>query len=187
MPITNEADRVAQTLRRGTAAAHHALDHHPLMQQLLASGLTRELYAQSLAAMVLPHTWLERQVLESPHHSATGLGLSPRLGLLEADLLALGGHVLPTPAPAPDPRESRAAWWGRVYVLEGSRKGGAVIARRLRLVLGKDVPCGFFGDESVSADEAALVAMRDQALASNEDLEEALASARGLRGVFGRA
>ncbi len=178
MPITNEASRVAQTLRRGTAAAHHALDHHPLMQQLLAGGLTRELYVQSLVAMVLPHAWLERQVLDSPHHSATGLGLSPRLGLLEADLLALGGRVPPVPVPAPDPGESRAAWWGRVYVLEGSRMGSAVIARRLRSVLGEDLPCRFFGDEVAAEEQAALVAKRDQALASNEDLELALASAR---------
>lgn len=175
---TNVHSDVHQTLRRATTAAHHALDHHPLLRQLTGGGLTRELYAESLAAMYRPHVRLERRVHESSHHADSGLRLAARQELLEADLSQLG-------CPAPevshiprDPLEARAAWLGWVYVLEGSRLGGRVIARRIHSILGDAVPSRFFGAVLVPDERNAVLAMCERELVGRGGLEQAVAGAR---------
>ncbi len=169
---------VHQTLRRDTASAHHALDHHPLMQRLTSSELTCEQYAESLAAMYRPHAWLEQRVHQSRHHFETRLHLSPRLELLEADLLELGWPV-PAVSPTPaEPSDGRASWWGRVYVLEGSRQGSAVIARCIQSSLFDTVPCRFFSEARISGEYDTLLAILEHELEAHEALEQAVASAR---------
>ncbi|WP_222708414.1 biliverdin-producing heme oxygenase [Alkalisalibacterium limincola] len=165
-------------MRDATAAAHHALDHHPLLQRLIGSDLTRELYAESLAAMYRPHARLERLVHQSRHCSESGLGLSARLALLEADLVELGWPAPPVPDVAPDALRGRAAWLGRVYVLEGSRLGGAFIARRVQSSLGPSVPCRFLCAPMGPDDRNALLAMLERALEAPAELERAIAGAR---------
>ena len=51
----------------------------------------------------------------------------PRTALLRADLAALG-LAMPEPLPAPEPASDAAAF-GALYVTEGSRLGGAMLAR----------------------------------------------------------
>lgn len=51
---------IRKALRSATAAAHHVLDHHPLMQRLIGNDLTLESYAASLAAMYQPHVRREQ-------------------------------------------------------------------------------------------------------------------------------
>lgn len=174
----HQRGHVHQTLRRATAAAHHALDHHPLMQRLTGSDLTREQYAESLTAMYRPHGRLERRVHESPHHIESGLELTARLERLEADLLELDRPVPPVSKVLPDPSDERAAWWGRVYVLEGSRQGSAVIAARIHASLGDTVPCRYFGEAMVHHDFSALLARLERELKGQDALEQAVASAR---------
>lgn len=60
-----------------------------------------------------------------------------RAALLSEDLLLLQ-QALPAPALLPDFTEA-AQCWGAAYVLEGSKLGGAVLARRLPA----GVPCGY--------------------------------------------
>ena len=175
---------VHRTLRRTTAAAHHALDHHPLMQRLTGTGLTREQYGESLAAMCRSHARLEGWVHDSRHHAASGLGLSPRLELLEADLVELGWPVPPVPQTLPDPSEGRAAWWGRVYVLEGSRQGSAAMARCIHSSLGDTVPCRFLGALRGADDYRALLAILERELAHPEALRQAVAGARAAFAAF---
>lgn len=175
---TPQPMRAHQVLRFGTAAAHRTLDQHPLLRRLLSSDLSRERYAQSLAALHGPHLRLEQQVHQSQHHAGSGLALSARGDLLQADLLELGWTAKRVPHAPPDPLESRAAWWGRVYVLEGSRLGGAFIARRLRSSLGGFAPCRFFGALDEPGLTAALSTLRERELALDEDLEMAIASAQ---------
>lgn len=170
--------RVHQSLRDATTAAHHALDHDPLMQRLTGRDLSREQYAQSLAAMYRPHARLERMVHASSHRSESTLGLTARLALLEADLLELGWPVPPVPDVPLDAMGGRAAWLGRVYVLEGSRLGGALIARRLKSSLGSAAPCRFFGATMRPDDRDALLAMLDRELEAHAELERAIAGAR---------
>lgn len=170
--------RAHQTLRDATAAAHRALDHHPLLQRLTDSDLTREQYAESLAAMYRPHVQLERLVHGSRHLFASGLKLSTRRRLLEADLLELGRPVPALPPSLPDPLNGRAAWWGRVYVLEGSRLGGAFIARRVRSWLGDSVPCRFLAETLAPDLQRAMQVMRERQLEAPEALDQAVAGAR---------
>lgn len=170
---------VHQTLRRTTAAAHRELDHHRLLQRLTRKDLTREQYAESLAAMYRPHARLERLVHDSRHHADSGLELSARLELLAADLHELGCSVPPISRISSDPVDGRAAWWGRVYVLEGSRQGSAVIARCIRsAALGDTLPCRFFGEAMARYDHAALLATLERELSSHDALDQAVASAR---------
>jgi len=174
----NSPGRVQHSLRRATAAAHHALDHHPLMQRLTGSDLTRELYAESLAAMYRPHTRLERRVHQSSHHFESGLKLSARVDLLEEDLVELGWPVLPDSHIQTDLLEGHASWCGWVYVLEGSRLGSAVIARRIHASLGDTVPCRFLGETVVTRERDALLAMLERELEANDELEQAVSGAR---------
>ncbi|WP_018937826.1 MULTISPECIES: biliverdin-producing heme oxygenase [unclassified Thioalkalivibrio] len=170
--------RAHQALRRGTAPAHKALDQHRLMQQLTGRALTREQYAESLAAMCRPHARLERRVHASRHHAESGFELSPRLARLEADLVELGQPVPPVSQTPPDLSGGRAAWWGRVYVLEGSRQGSAVIARCIHSSLGDTVPCRFFGETIVPDDFGRLLATLERELEVDDALEQAVAGAR---------
>ncbi len=148
------------------------------MQRLTGSDLTREQYAASLAAMYRPHERLERMVHESRHLFESKLGLSKRLELLEADLFDLGCPVPPASQIPPDPSHERAAWWGRVYVLEGSRQGSKFIARCIESSLGDSVPCRFFGEATALDRHGALLATLEGELEDHEAFEQAVASAR---------
>lgn len=121
-------------LRQATAASHRALDHHPILQRLLAPDLTALEYAESLAALYLPHAEPWCRVLRHPATAACSLSLRPRLGLLAEDLAELGRPLPPFAArPAAAPEEP-AAWWGWLYVLEGSTDaaGARCLAERQR-------------------------------------------------------
>lgn len=152
--VMGEIPAVARTLRRQTRAAHHRLDHHPLLQRLVLPGLTWQAYAESLVSLYRPHAALEASVTAA----AARLGLDAgdpaalRLPLLVADLHALAVHLPPAGRPDLDdlkveqwPRaETPAALVGQCYVLEGSRLGGQVIARQVAERLGAHVPRDFF-------------------------------------------
>ncbi len=110
--------------------------------------------------------------------------LGARLHLLEADLLDLGRPPPPVPEALPEPMDECAAWWGRVYVLEGSRRGGAFIGKRIRASLGDTVPCRFFAASLAPGDQRAMQAMRDRELEAPGEFERAVASARAAFAAF---
>lgn len=107
-------------LRRATAASHDAVDAafgaHDLSDRaayrafLLAHARALPAAEAAMAALDFAHT------------------LSPRTPLLAADLAALGE---PMPAPLPFAVEDDAARWGVLYVVEGSRLGGAMLAKQV--------------------------------------------------------
>lgn len=148
------------------------------MQRLTGSDLTHEQYAESLATMYRPHERLERMVHESRHLFEAKLGLSKRLELLEADLFDLGRPIPPASQIPANSSDERAAWWGRVYVLEGSRQGSRFIARCIESSLGSSVPCRFFGEATALHEHGALLATLERELEDREALEQAVASAR---------
>jgi len=176
--------QVHRTLRTATVAAHHALDHHRLLRRLTGPDLTREQYAESLAAMSLPHARLERLVHLSRHHAETRLELAPRFALLEADLTELSWPVPAVCQFPADTLDARAAWWGQVYVLEGSRRGGAFIGRCIQSSLGDTVPCHFFSGSTGNDSGDALFARLEYELKDPEALEHAAASARAAFATF---
>lgn len=97
---------------------------------------------------------------------------APRAGLLRADLDALG---LPMPDPLPlAPPESEAAAFGALYVIEGSRLGGAMLAKQVPAPLphaylsATHQPGGWraFGELLDRAGKAGGAAWLDQAIAA---------------------
>ncbi len=134
-------------LRAATAASHDMVDaafgHHDLTK---AEDYSRFLIAHALA---LPAA--ERQF-------ATMDGLPPwrsRTPLLLADLNDLG-HIIPTPLAFSLPDMASAAW-GALYVTEGSRLGGIMLARSVDAGL----PTRYLGARHESGEWRRLLAAID--------------------------
>jgi len=99
---------------------------------------------------------------------------APRTDALRADLAALG---LPMPDPLPlAPPEDDAAAFGALYVIEGSRLGGAMLAKQIPAGLPRDYlsavhqPGGWraFGDVLDRAEKAGGPGWIDRAVAAAE-------------------
>ena len=107
-----------------------------------------------------------------------------RAPLLADDLAALGE---PTPAPLrfalPD---GEAAGWGALYVVEGSRLGGIMLARSVPA----DLPAAYLGARHRSGEWRTLLAALDQAAAragTDRWIDEAIAGARATFDLYRRA
>lgn len=128
-------------LKRETREHHHRVDQHPVLKPLLAPTLTTGEYARALSALYAPIAGLE-QVLSTglnAHHIE--YAFTKRAGVLAADIQQLGRQeASPYVADAP---ANVASTIGMLYVLEGSRLGGVMIARHVTAVLGNQVPLRF--------------------------------------------
>lgn len=102
-----------------------------------------------------------------------------RAPLLSADLADLGA-ASPAAAASPVALGSPAAMLGAIYVLEGSRFGGAVLARRLP----PEAPARFLGGEADPAVWRALVAALDRHLHDPAALDAAVVAARAVFAAF---
>lgn len=114
---------VRETLRDRTQAAHSRLDAlwevHRLRER---AAYTRFLQATAAALVPLETRLVDRGVASLlPDWDARA-----RAASVEADLLGLGASAVACAAPM---LESEAELFGALYVLEGSRLGGAMIAR----------------------------------------------------------
>ena len=166
MSIPETIRPVAAALRQATKAAHHALDHHPVLAPLVKNSLTLQDYARALAGLHAPQARLESLLvpwLASGSGSESGGGTSPslpashefppRLGALDADLEHLKKAPYPEMAVFPfppwtgtDPSGAAAAGLiGVMYVLEGATQGALVIAREIAAHL-PAAPRQFFAD-----------------------------------------
>ncbi|MEH3047059.1 biliverdin-producing heme oxygenase [Sphingomonas adhaesiva] len=107
-------------LRRTTAASHDAVD--------AAFGAHDLSDAVAYRAFLIAHA----RALPAAEAAMAGLPfartLAPRTPLLAADLAELGEAM---PAPLPFVIDSDAARWGVLYVVEGSRLGGAMLAKQV--------------------------------------------------------
>lgn len=176
-PFAPRAGHARLRLRDATAADHAAVDAaysrfdltaragyraflqaqyacvHPLEQAL----------TQADAAMVLPD-WSSRR----------------RAALLLADLTELGAEPQGAVSRALPPLRNRAAVLGAAYVLEGSRFGGAMIAR--------DLPAGsparFLKAPAEPASWRALVAVLDRDLNTEPDMAAATDASRAVFAAF---
>jgi heme oxygenase len=107
-----------------------------------------------------------------------------RAPLLADDLAALG-----EPAPAPlrfALPEGEAAGWGALYVVEGSRLGGIMLARSVPA----DLPAAYLGARHRSGEWRTLLAALDQAAAragTDRWIDEAIAGARATFDLYRRA
>ena len=105
-------------------------------------------------------------------------GWQGRAGALAEDLATLG-TALPAPSPIAIP-PGEAARWGALYVLEGSRLGGAVLAKSVP----PDLPSAFLAATHAPGQWRALLARLD---ALDIDRDETLAGARATFAAFASA
>ncbi len=99
-----------------------------------------------------------------------------RTAALLSDLQAMGGEV-PTDLAFTLP-EGEGARWGALYVIEGSRLGGAVLARSIP----EGLPAAYLGARHPSGAWRKLLEMLDVAVAGAEARE---AAERGAKAMFG--
>ena len=137
-------------LRTATQLAHARVEASlPLMSPSLTTGI----YVRVLEAFHGFYGPLEPQLqpAAAEHGAAIALGERGKVGLLVADLTALGksdAEVDALPLCADLPRVTSASHAiGVLYVLEGATLGGRVILRHLGAALGVDASRGaaFFG------------------------------------------
>lgn len=143
-----EANELARFLKRYTRQAHHRVDQHPRLKPLMQAELDLADYGRALAALYPAVNWLEHWVAKALEAFELAYPLVPRGPLLAADLIALGLAPAPTALTPPPQAEampaSKACALGALYVLEGSRLGGDMIAHHVHQRLGNDAPMGFF-------------------------------------------
>lgn len=169
---------LARRLREATRAAHHALDHHPLLAALLTPALTRAAYGDALAA--LHGVFAAAESALAPGADVT-FPHAARLPALEADLAALGRTPLPFRGAIAVP-DTVAARIGLLYVQEGSALGGQVLARQIQQVLGADCPLTFFvgAGEAAAKERWASFWRYAEAHCPGEDIPQAEAAACAL-------
>lgn len=140
---------LSEWLKRETRADHHRVDQHPLLKPLLKRDVKLEEYTAALSALYAPIAGLEMALTRSLPAYNVNYALVKREALLRADIEHLGGQTeqacrIPSSA-------SVAEVIGMLYVLEGSRLGGAMIARHIHSVLGDQAPLRFFTAQPLQA------------------------------------
>jgi heme oxygenase (biliverdin-IX-beta and delta-forming) len=135
---------LGEWLKHEMRADHHRVDQHPLLKPLLRRDLTITEYTAALCGLYAPIASLEQSLSLGLHGYGVDYSLIARKALLKADIHQLGGQVTSLGfAPVP---VNVANLVGMLYVLEGSRLGGAMIARHVSDVLGSQVPLRFLTD-----------------------------------------
>ncbi len=175
--MTGAAASPRFALRAATAEAHERLDS--LYSQLdLGDPADYATFLTSHAAAFIP----AEDALDAAGAEALvpGWRAGRRSEVLKSDLAALGLPI-PTPA-APPPFETEAQILGGLYVLEGSRLGGAVLIRSVAA----GQPTGFLTPGNPNAWRA-FIAVLDERLSSVERLGDAAASASAVFDLFERA
>jgi len=124
-------------LRRGTSTLHRQLESLPRLQRVFAEDYTIPEYIALLRTFYAVFQPLEAGLSGSAQTLAGALGYRPRCIDLESDLAALAAGLPNAVRSVPRATTpSAAAQVGCLYVLEGSRLGGELIARQLAGTLG---------------------------------------------------
>jgi heme oxygenase len=173
-----ERGEAHQALREATRGEHEALDGlfgrfdlgDPAQYRafLTAHAMALPAVEAALDAAGFGHAlpdWAER-------HRAAAIG----------DDLAALGSPLPAPLDAP-PLDGAAACWGAAYVLEGSRLGGAFLARQVAETL----PKSYLATVQPPGRWRAFLSALDAKLATPQDIASAGATARAVFALFGEA
>jgi heme oxygenase len=136
---TKEKRSLLSQLRAGTRAAHAAVDATTDLDRRLA---TRAGYADLVGDLYALHAGFEAALAASPGLQGALPGIDLQAGrspLIERDLHALGRRS-PVPVATGMTIDEPATALGCLYVIEGSARGGAVIAARAAATLGDDIP-----------------------------------------------
>lgn len=156
-------------LKRATAEHHRRVDRLFSMLDLADQGD----YRLFLLAQASAHLPVEAALDAAGAQSVIADWAERRRApMLLQDLAALGAEV---PEPVEPPAlPGTAATLGAIYVLEGSRLGGAMLKRGLPA----DAPKAFLGTEQPAGSWRKLLAKLDESLDDAKRVEEASDSAR---------
>ena len=175
-------ERLGPRLKRETAVLHRRIEDG---LGLTEAGLSLERYKRVLESCLGYFEPVETRIAElAPSAPPLGLELAARSQLLVKDLMALGSSAasiaaLPRCRDLP-PLTTPAHLAGCLYVLEGSRLGGAIVARELErsLGLGSDGAAFFRGDgREVARRFKRLLAWLDEVARAGAPADEIVASA----------
>ncbi|MEL7897589.1 biliverdin-producing heme oxygenase [Vreelandella neptunia] len=142
---------LSEWLKRETRADHHRVDQHPALKPLLRRELTVAEYTSALSALYAPIASLEQALSSGLQAHDMDYRLIHREALLKADIHQLGRRA--PSAPLTPPPTSVADAVGMLYVLEGSRLGGKMIALHVDSVLDDQVPLRFFTAHPLTTEE----------------------------------
>ena len=137
-------------LREATRAAHHRLDHHPLLAPLARPDLNPAQYGRALLGFHGLHARLEPVILAGLARHGLDFDYAARgkLDRLREDLATLGLAAPDTMVELVDP-DSPGAVIGLLYTVEGSTLGGRFLARRIAERPGPALPLRYlsgYGD-----------------------------------------
>ena len=139
-------------LRNHTQSLHIGLEQHPISTALFQSDVTPADYTRYLQTMYAIISRFERVVFPLLTPFLSDIEHRRKTGFLEQDLRYLGGwsenYQALTEADTVINDTSLGYLMGKMYVLEGSTLGGAVIYKQLQPVLGFTPEAGgmyFFG------------------------------------------
>lgn len=145
-PASRRPGLARRALRDGTRLQHERMHVHPRLRRLEDGSIGREDYGTLLLDFLRFHCTVEARLAQGPDPAPVGIELAAhrRSDQLRDDLAALG-------VPVPDPMapvdglavpRSIAAALGYLYVTEGSRLGGRVLAKALDGILPAGCPAG---------------------------------------------
>ena len=161
------------TLRSATASSHEAVD--------AAFGRFDLTIATEYAGFLAAHA-RALPAVEAALAGIEGLPpMRPRTALLHEDLAAMGVAV-PDPLPFVPP-EDKAAAFCAAYVIEGSRLGGGMLARRVPAAL----PHAYLSAIHESGEWRAFGQAMDAAAADEHWIDRAIASAKRVFALYAEA
>ena len=156
-------------LRAATAAEHERVDRlFSRLNLAVEEDYRRFLLAQAAAFLPIE----DRLNAGGTAELVPDWGSRRRAHLLRADLSALGTDE-PIGIPPP-PLDSSAAQLGALYVLEGSRLGGAVLKRGLA----EDAPRSFLSSPQIQSSWRKLLETLDMFLYRSDRLDAAITAAK---------
>ena len=156
-----------QQLRSATRAAHDRVDAHFGKFDLADA----DQYGEFLLAHAAAFLPAEQAIAEAGGRAIPGFEEGRRSDALRKDLAELG--LATPPAAAFGPLRTWAEVLGSAYVLEGSRLGGAVLARQVA----PGLPRGFLGARPPAGHWRAFIAYLDSQLDDEPAVDAATRSA----------
>ncbi|MDE1460809.1 biliverdin-producing heme oxygenase [Spartinivicinus poritis] len=133
-------------LRQATHDIHQRLHKHPLLQPLVQQSLTKQHYILLLQAFERFYQSVEKRTSSNTLYD----DFQPNSNTITHDLITLGAQINPiNEQPVIVIEKSESAILGMLYVLEGSKLGGQLIAQNIKNTLGyteKNGTAFFYGN-----------------------------------------
>lgn len=127
------APTILVLLRQATHDIHQRLHKHPLLKPLVQQSLTKQHYILSLQAFERFYQAVEKVVI----NNTLFYDFQPNSNPITHDLITLGASINPiNEQPVIVIDKSESAILGMLYVLEGSKLGGQLIAKSIKKTLG---------------------------------------------------